>query len=464
MLTSETEKKTGRIAAMFSFGNLADITAYQSFILLIFTFYYSVVGIQIELITIGFIIWSVWNAFNDPILGYFSDRTHTKWGRRRPWIMIAFIPLAIIMVFLFTPPLPIGISNQMGNFAYFLVIIIIFEFFYTMYGLNVTSLFPEIFLSEKERTQANNIRAVFTILGLIVAFILPGLIIPDFTDPVYLGEFQIFGIVAGIIIAITVIIFLKFGPKEKVEFQKDYEKAFSLFNSVKYCVKSKSFRWYIIAEVGNWFVYGMLPTIVPLYAKFVLGTEGLMTSILLGLTFISAAIFMTVLWKPLVRKMGNKKTWIISMSVWAAALIPMMFISDFISGLIVFFLIGVGLSGSLYIIDLVVSDIVDEDEVATGVRREAGYYGVNAFFLRFSNVLVIIAIGSVFSTVGWQVFEPASVTPDIIFGLRSLMFIFPAIALVISIIAMTQYPLHGERLKNVREKVKEIHKQKKARM
>ena len=463
MLTSETEKKTGRIAAIFSFGNFADVIAYQSFILLTFTFYYSVVGIQIELITVGFIIWSVWNAFNDPILGYFSDKTHTKRGRRRPWIMIAFIPLSIIMVLLYTPPLPIGISNQIGNFVYFLLIIIIFEFFYTMYGLNVTSLFPEIFLSEKERTQANNIRAVYTILGLIVAFILPGLIIPDFTDPVYLTEFQIFGIVAGIFVVIAVIIFLKFGPREKVEFQKDYEKAFSLFNSVKYCVKSKSFRWYIIAEVGNWFVYGMLPTIVPLYAKFVLGAEGLMTSILLGLTFISAAIFMTVLWKPLVRKWGNKKTWIISMSVWGAALIPLMFITEFISGLVVFFLIGVGLSGSLYIIDLVVSDIVDEVEVVTGVRREAGYYGVNAFFLRFSNVLVILAIGSVFSTVGWQVFEPASVTPDILFGLRSLIFIFPVIALIISIIAMTQYPLYGEKLKSIQEKVKEIHEQKKAR-
>jgi len=463
MLTSENEKKTGRIAAIFSFGQIADITAYQSFILLIFTFYYSVVGIGMELITIGFIIWSIWNAFNDPILGYFSDRTHTKRGRRRPWIMISFIPLSIIMYFLFTPPLPIGSANQIGNFAYFLIIIIIFELFYTMYSLNVTSLFPEIFISEKERTQGNNIRAVYTIIGLIVAFILPGLIIPDFTDAAYLTEFQTFGVIAGIVIAIAVIIFLKFGPKEKEEFQKDYEKAFSLFNSVKYCLKSKSFRWYIIAEVGNWFVYGMLPTIVPLYAKFVLGTEGLMTSILLGLTFISAAIFMTVLWKPLVRKMGNKKTWIISMSVWGAALLPMMFISDYISGLIVFFLIGVGLSGSLYIIDLVVSDIVDEDEVATGVRREAGYYGVNAFFLRFSNVIVILAIASVFSGVGWAEYTPNPGT-DVIFGLRSLMFIFPAIALIISIIAMTQYPLHGEKLKNIKEKLKEIHEQKKARV
>ena len=464
MVMSEKKKKTGRIAAIFSFGQIADIVAYQSFILLIFTFYYSVVGIQIELVTLGFIIWSFWNMFNDPLLGYFSDRTHTKYGRRRPWIMIAFIPLSIIMIFLFTPLLPIGIANQIGNFVYFLIIIIVFELFYTMYSLNVTSMFPEVFLSEKERTQANNIRAVYTILGLIVAFLLPGLIIPDFTLPVYLPQYQIFGVIAGIVVAIAVIILLKFGPKERKEFQKDYEKAFSFYKSIVNCLKSKSFRWNIIAELCNLFVYGMLPMIVPLYAKFVLGAIGFQTSLLLGLTFISAALFMTVLWKPLVRKLGNKKTWIISMSIWGASLLPLMFISDYIPGLIVFFLIGVGLSGSLYIIDLVVADIIDEDEVATGLRRDAGYYGVNALILRFSNVIVIIAIGTVLSTVGWQVFEPSMVTPEVIFGLRSLMFIFPLIALIIAILAMTQYPLHGERLKNVREKLKEIHEQKKARV
>ncbi|MFX0075195.1 MAG: MFS transporter [Candidatus Hermodarchaeota archaeon] len=461
---SEKKKKTGRIAAIFSFGQIADITAYQSFILLIFTFYYSVVGIQIELVTIGFIIWSFWNMLNDPLLGYFSDRTNTKFGRRRPWIMIAFIPLSVIMIFLFTPPLPLGIANQIGNFVYFLIVIIIFELFYTMYSLNVTSMFPEVFLTEKERTLGNNIRAVYTIIGLIVAFLLPGLIIPDFTDAFYIREYQFFGWIAYTVVAITVIIFLIFGPRERKEFQKDSESAFSLIKSIVNCLKSKSFRWYIIAELCNWFVYGMLPTIVPLYAKFVLGAEGFETSLLLGLTFISAALFMTVLWKPLVRRLGNKKSWIISMSVWTASLLPLMFISDYISGMIVFFLIGIGLSGSLYIIDLVVSDIVDEDEVTTGLRREAGYYGVNALILRFSNVLVILAIGSVLSTVGWQVFEPENITESVIFGLRSLMFIFPAIALVIAILAMTRYPLHGDYLRSTQEKLKDIHEQKKARI
>ncbi|MEE9377355.1 MAG: MFS transporter [Candidatus Lokiarchaeia archaeon] len=461
---SENESKTGKIAALFSFGNMADIVAYQSFILLIFTFYYSVVGISIGLITLGYIIWSIWNAFNDPFLGYFSDKTHTKWGRRRPWIMVAFIPLSIIMVFLFTPPLLIGIADQISNFIYFFIVIIIFEFFYTMFSLNVTSMFPEVFISEKDRTLANNIRSVYTIIGLIVAFILPGLIIPDFTDPTYLTEFIIFGVIAGIVVTMCAIIFLKFGPREKVEFQDDYKTSFKFFEAMKLSVKSKSFKWYIPAEIANWFVYGMLPTIVPLYAKFVLNAEGILTSLLLGLTFISAAIFMTVLWKPLVRKIGNRKSWMISMSIWLVSLIPLMFISDFISGVIVFFLLGVGLSGSLYFIDLIVADIIDEDEIATGVRREAAYYGVNSFFMRFSNILVILAISSVFSTVGWQVFEPTLVTNTVRFGLRSLMVIFPAIALVVGILSIYKYPLDGEKLRNVKAQLVELHEQKKVKL
>jgi Na+/melibiose symporter-like transporter len=70
----------------------------------------------------------------------------------------------------------------------------------------------------------------------------------------------------------------------------------------------------------------------------------------------------------------------------------------------------------------------------------------------------------VFSTVGWAVFEPSLATEQVKFGLRALIFIFPVIALIIAILAMTRYPLHGERLKDIQEKLKEIHEQKKARI
>jgi len=464
---SEKEKGTLKKAFFYSFGQISDQTAYQSFILLVFTFYFAVVQIDIWLITLGYIIWSIWNMFNDPIIGYLSDRTHTRWGRRLPYIIVFFVPLALIMYFLFTPPLPIGPANQIGNFFYFLVIIIVFELFYTAFSLNYTSLFPEIFLSKKERTKGNNVRQIFTIISLIFAFILPGLIISDFSAPTVaaLQEYQLFGIVAGVIVVVGILIFLLFGPRERPEFSGDYKDAFSLIKTIKFCLKSKSFRLFVIATLCNWFVFGMLPTIIPLYAKFVLNeTDAFMASLLLGVAFLSATIFVTILWRPIVRRIGNRKAWMISMATWILSLFPLMFIWELTQGMIVFFLLGIGLSGSLYIIDLVVADIVDEDELATGMRREAGYYGVNALIIRFSNVLVILAIGIIFDTVGWKTFDPTVDPSQVAFGLRALVFIFPAIALAIGILAIYKYPLHGERLRNVQEKVKELHEQKRARV
>lgn len=449
----------------YSIGQMSDITAYQTFTFLIFTFYYAVVGVSVILIMIGFIIWALWNSFNDFLIGYLSDRTHTKWGRRYPYIMFSIIPLALVMFFLFTPLFPIGIENQIPNFVYFLIIIIIFELFFTMYDLNYTALFPELFITLDERTKANNLRQAFAILGLIMAFVLPGLFITDYSDPQSFGEYQFFGIIIAVIVIIPGLIFLKITPREKAEFKEDYKKTPRFVDSLKTCVKSKSFMWYIPAEVANWFVYGILPAIVPLYGKFVLGiTDTLILSLLLGISFISAAIFMTVLWKPVVQKIGPRKSWLISMSIWIATLIPLLFIGDMISGLIVFFLMGIGLSGSLYIIDIIISDIVDEDEINTGIRREGAYYGANMFLMHLSTVLVFLVIGPVLILSNWEVFDPLNVTPEIIFGLRSLMAIFPSIALLIALLVIYKYPLDDERLEQVKQQRQKLHEEKKSKI
>jgi GPH family glycoside/pentoside/hexuronide:cation symporter len=101
-----------------------------------------------------------------------------------------------------------------------------------------------------------------------------------------------------------------------------------------------------------------------------------MISLLLGVTFLSAALFMTVLWKPLVQKIGPRKSWLLSMTLWIVSLLPLFFLGGNmeILAFIVFFFIGIGLSGSLYIIDIIIADIIDEDEVKTGIRRDLPPY------------------------------------------------------------------------------------------
>ena len=224
---------------------------------------------------------------------------------------------------------------------------------------------------------------------------------------------------------------------------------------------------YLPAEMGMWYVIGVITTVIVLYGKFVLGIgegETIYIALMLVIGFLSTAFFMNILWKPVVLKIGARKAWMISILIWILSLVPFMFIQDRFQGMIVLFFFGMGMAGPIYIIDLILSDIIDEDEVNTGTRREAGYYGVKAFLYKLSSVFVFLTIGLVFTNVGWAVYEPEKVTSEVIFGLRALMFIFPAIALVISILVMYKYPLHGEKLAIVKEKLQKIHEGKRAKL
>ena len=450
-----------KFATAYSFGQLADVIAYQLFVFLIFTFYYAVVGLNINLITLGFIIWSVWNAINDPLIGALSDRTHTRWGRRTPYILIGIVPLCIVTILLWTPPT----NSEIATFIYFVVIILIFDTVYTTFSMGQSTLFPEIFTNLEERTKANNIRQIFTVIGLIIAFIMPTFFIPKLDSPKYFINYRYVGIFAAILIGIFATIFIKFGLKEPVKFSEDYKTAPSFFKSLNISLKNKSFRWYVIAHFATWYVYGMLPTIIPLYATFVLGVgegESILIGLLLGVTFISATIFM-FFWRFVVLKVGVKKAIMISMTVFIITLIPLMFITTIFQAFIVFFLIGIGLSGSFLYLDILIASVMDEDELLTGTRRTGGYYGISTFILRFSTIFMFLTISIVFNSVGWAVFDPKRADADTIMGLRILMCVFPAIALGVGILALTRFPINKNRYLEIQQELEKLHKEKSER-
>lgn len=459
MTDTETDYSTKK-AVFYSLAGFTDVVLFQFFTFLIFTFYYAVVGLNINLITTIFIIWSIWNAFNDPFLGAMSDKTSTKFGRRKPYIIIGIIPLLIVNILLWTPPM----GAEIATFAYFLIIIIVWELFYTMWSVNQTALFPEMFQNLEQRTKANTIIQFFQIISLMIAFIMPSFFIPKYDDPQYLSNYIVAAVVISIICGISATIFIKFGIKERPEFSKDPRSAPSLFKSLSFTFKNKAFITYIIATFALWYAFGMIPTIVPLYGDFVLGIDdSLILSLLLATGFISAAFFV-FLWRVVISKYGAKIAFLLALISFIVTLAPFMIISNMITAFIAFFFLGIGLSGALIVRDVTIGAIIDQDELDNGVRREAGYYGINGFMVKLTNVVVFLTIALVFNSVGWAVFDPLGTTQETIFGLRSLIFIFPAIFLVIGIISMLFFPITKDIYNEITDKASGMHQEKLEKM
>ena len=102
--SKDSYEKSTKTAIAYSIGQIPEVGMYQYFNMFVFTFYFFVVGLNIIYIVIGFVIWSIWNAINDPLIGALSDRTRSKYGRRKPWIIGGVIPVLFILVLVFAPP------------------------------------------------------------------------------------------------------------------------------------------------------------------------------------------------------------------------------------------------------------------------------------------------------------------------------------------------------------------------
>lgn len=461
------EPLTTKEKFLFGLSSFPDQFTYQIFQFLIFTFYFTVIRIPTPLMLTAYILWGIWNAINDPLLGALSERTkhREKWGKRKLYLMISIIPLCIMMILLFF--VPFSTNDKIVEFIYFLITITVFEFFYTLFDVNVNALFPEMFPTEEKRAATNLFIKIILVVALILASLLPGIVIPDLvpgSDPEIPGiklDYFIMSIVAALITIMISIPFLKWGVKEKVERSEDFEKRPSLIKSLKFTFKNKTFVKFVIANTMLWYCYTILPLILPIYAEHVLGLER--TSFLISLALLSAFLI-AALCMPIHRKIGFKigmrNELILSMAVWIGTLFPYFLISGEqfqIAFVIITALQGFPLAGAFYLVDIIHADIIDEDALKFGVKRSASYYGINAFIHRISIILVIVTVIIMFGNMGWdKQYEPVTGNQGLIeLGLKAIIWIFPAIALTIGILAMKSYGLHGERLKNMRKEIEQ---------
>jgi GPH family glycoside/pentoside/hexuronide:cation symporter len=137
-----------------------------------YMFYYiDELGLAVAMAAIINVIYAIWDAVDDLLVGFFSDNTRTRWGRRRPWLVTGLPFYVGLLVLVYAVPKPFLQGNAL--FWYALVVFLLFEAARTIMSVNYAALFPELFQGLQERARASSYYGGLATLGELVGFTIP---------------------------------------------------------------------------------------------------------------------------------------------------------------------------------------------------------------------------------------------------------------------------------------------------
>jgi len=403
---------------------------------------------------IGQVIYMAINAINDPLLGQLSDKTNReKWGNRR-LIYIRWGGPIWVLTFLLVW-FPWSYDNQFIIFLHYAISICLFDTLLTLVILVWMALLPEMTTDIDERNKGNFLAYLVGAIAVIPILIILGPVKPTSIT------FQYIAITVAIVSTIFLFLVSKM-CEEKPEFQKD--ETFPLWKSIKETTKSKSFLLFVGFNFTFEFARALGISYLFLYI-LILGNNATVSSIYFAIFFFvgytSYIVCMglrpkwgmrnVILRFGLVRVIGSVVIFIFALLIPSEPAIWILWIGfvwwTFFGGY------GVYVPGPLMYLS------VDNDEIMHGIRREGMFLGINALFTKPAMSLGPIVATLILLYFGYIQGDDTQSASALI-GIKILFLLVPAIATGIGLVFMYFYPFHGERLREMRAKLEEIHKAK----
>jgi len=422
----------------YSFGNFANTIAYQVFGNRIQFYYVDILGLNAATAGVLWTIYGLWNAVNDPLMGQLSDRTRSRFGRRVPYVAFGAIPLGLSFFFLWTPPS----HSPWVLAAYFLMILFIFDTLYSLTIIAYNALFPEVAPSVRDRVDLSVVREILATVALLLSYILAPIIAEE-VGYVYMGAIMGSLIAVGYLVAMI-------GVKEK-PIDETREENLGLRSSLKTVLSSSPFRWFLGANIAKEYIWLVLGAMLPFWRKYALGIQGPVQAfgtqlgpgdaeaVLLGLAIVMAIPFLLV-WRPIILKLGYRRTWIIAALTFIPGLAMMGFADGFYTGLAGTLMVAPGLAGSMVMPFPVISEVIDDDAKRHGFRREGLFFGMNGGITKLAFSAQGVMFAAVMTAAGYVAGEAVQ-SPSAIAGIRFMISGTAILASLIITVCMWKYPL-----------------------
>lgn len=423
----------------YGFGSMSREFVQMAFNVLVFFYYEAEIGLNVWLIGLGLVIFAIYNAINDPIIGYLTNRPFSftkKWGRRMPWLLLGGIPLGFSYFLVFTPPTTDPIGGAWILFSWLVFTTCLFDTLHTLFFVNFQSLFPDKFRSIKERRTATGIQIFLGVIGIALGSILPPLIY-KFGD---LTSYIFQGLVICLITLITLVFAIP-GFREDPIMVDQYLKSVheapiraSFINTMKLAFKQKAFVAYIILYTMYWVIINSMQASMPYLTRYVLKMPASATTLIMAGLLVGIMCSIP-LWVKLSHKLNdNRKIMLIGAVLMGIFTIPFIFLESYVLIIINVIFWGVAQGGYWIMIFPVFSDVIDESVVLYKKREEGTYIGIQQFFGRIGLIIQIMSFTIVHELTGFV--EGADTQGSLaILGIHIHLALIPMIAILLGAFA-----------------------------
>ncbi|MFO8020215.1 MAG: MFS transporter [Promethearchaeia archaeon] len=431
-----------RIIASYELGMLIWMMMNQIFVQQTQYYYQNVIGLGAGLIALAFIIYTIFNMFNDPIIGHFSDKStrfREKWGKRFPFIMMGIIPFSFTLIFIFGAP-KVSQVGPLAVFFWLLFFICMYDLFFSIFDVNHGALFPEKFRNDKDRKLAGMVDTILETIGILLGIVVPIIIIDSVGG--WLGYF-----IQGIIISIVCFVFallmipgVKEDPEVKERYaEKETQESIEFFTGMKSAIKDKNLIGFMCLYTAYATTMGILIASVPYFVDDILHLPK--TGELVLIAYLVAVPITAGIWYKLSFKIGIKNVTLIGAIILSSMGLPLLFVPADPSGLalflIVLFLAGL-VDGAIISMKFpVFSSIVDVATIESEKHEEGLYKGIFTFFQRLGITIRVVIFWIVQALSGYDPTTPN--TSAELCGLRIQVSIIPMIIMFFGIVIFWRF-------------------------
>ncbi|MFZ5879104.1 MAG: MFS transporter, partial [Chloroflexota bacterium] len=390
-MTTPEFKTSTKTRVMYSLMSLGVATPAEAVAGIIAFYIVDVKNLPAEWFATFWFFYTIYNAINNPMLGFMSDRTRSRWGRRIPYVLFGGLPYAVAFALLFTAPFD-GRDNPLGLLIYFGAAIVVWETCYTAFATGYYGLLPEMFGDYRERTDVAAKMNIFQTVALVLGAAMPPL----------LAEIWGWPGMATVLAVISVIAIYAGYPAlfERVDLKTDT--SFPFMQALKYTFANRSYLTAAGAQTMRFVATGTLQTGILFYLKYSLKVDESLGTVILGIAFLVAMISLYPWRNWVANKLDSRRTLMLANAVMILGIVPMGFSPNINFTYAAAVILGVGLGGLILIGDVIMAEVVDEDEVKTGHQRAGMYYGMSGFLITLSGLIVSSVFGLVMPAFGYD--------------------------------------------------------------